>query len=34
VRVTTAQGQARYYKPGEQIPLYFGGSIVVDSVFA
>jgi Uma2 family endonuclease len=33
VRVTTPNGPVAFYRPGDQIPLYFGGSIRTDSIF-
>ena len=33
VRVTTSNGTVHYYAPGDQIPLYFGASIPVASIF-
>ena len=33
VKVSTAEGRATTYKSGQQIPLFFGGCIVVDEIF-
>lgn len=33
VEVSTAGGRAIVYKSGQQIPLFFGGSIAVDEIF-
>lgn len=34
VRVSTSDGHTHIYKPGGQIPLHFGGSLAVDSIFS
>jgi Uma2 family endonuclease len=34
VKVTSREGRAAVYKAGQQIPVFFGGSIAVDSIFA
>jgi Uma2 family endonuclease len=34
VKVSTTDGRTATYKSGQQIPLYFGGSIPVDEIFA
>jgi Uma2 family endonuclease len=34
VRVSTSNGHFHTYKPGDQIPLHFGGSITVDNSFS
>ncbi len=34
VKVTSREGHAAIYKAGQQIPVFFGGSIAVDSIFA
>jgi Uma2 family endonuclease len=34
VKVTSREGRAAIYKAGQQIPLFFGGSIAVDAIFA
>lgn len=33
VEVSTSEGHTRTYKPGEQLPLFFGGSILVEDIF-
>jgi Uma2 family endonuclease len=33
VKVTTREGRTAIYKAGQQIPLFFGGSIAVDAIF-
>jgi len=33
VRVSTAEGRTQTWRAGQTIPLYFGGSIAVDSIF-
>ena len=34
VEVSTPDGRSVTYSPGQQIPLFFGGSIAVDEIFA
>jgi Uma2 family endonuclease len=34
VKVTCREGRAAIYKAGHQIPVFFGGSIAVDAIFA
>jgi Uma2 family endonuclease len=34
VRISTADGRAATYKAGQDIPLLFGGTLAIDSVFA
>jgi Uma2 family endonuclease len=34
VEVTSREGRTGMYRAGQQIPLFFGGSIAVDSIFA
>jgi hypothetical protein len=33
-RLTRREGRKAMYRAGQQIPLLFGGSIAVDSIFA
>jgi Uma2 family endonuclease len=33
VEVSTPDGHTRTYKPGQQLPLFFGGSIAVEDIF-
>lgn len=33
IKVSTPDGRTATYKSGEQIPLFFGGAIAVDSIF-
>lgn len=34
VEVSTREGRVHMYRSGQQIPLFFGGSIAVDAIFA
>jgi Uma2 family endonuclease len=34
VEVSTREGRVHTYRAGQQIPLFFGGSIAVDAIFA
>jgi Uma2 family endonuclease len=34
VEVTSREGRNAMYRIGQQIPLFFGGSIAVDTIFA
>ena len=34
VEVSTADGRGAVYHAGQEIPLFFGGSVAVDAIFA